>query len=66
MTLKPDKSNRVAWRNKTNHHNAMEQVFCEKEKIKITKDDPTATRLRKVQNYLITLCRPNEMTGVEK
>ena len=66
MTLKPDKGNGVVLKNIADYHDAMNQLFSDKTKFKIIKNDPTLTRLKLVQNYLKNLCKPNEITEAEK
>ena len=65
MILKPDKGNGVVLMNKADYLDAMNQLFSDK-KFKITKNDPTLTRLKTVQNYLNSLCKRNEITEDEK
>ena len=50
VILKPDKGNAVVLMNKVDYHNAMNQLFSDKSKFKIIKNDPTLTRLKTVQN----------------
>ena len=66
MILKPDKGNGVVLMNKADYHDAMNQLFSDKTKFKIIKNDPTLTRLKTVQNYLNNLCKRNEITEAEK
>ena len=66
MILKPDKGNGVVLMNKADYHDAMNQLFSDKKKFKIIKNDPTLTRLKTVQNYLNNLCKRNEITEAEK
>ena len=66
MILKPDKGNGVVLMNKADYHDAMNQLFSDKTKFTIIKDDPTLNRLKTVQNYLINLCKSNEITKAEK
>ena len=51
MILKPGKDNGVVLMNEVDYHDAMNQLFSDKTKFKIIKNDPTLTRLKKVQNY---------------
>ena len=55
MILKPDKSNGVVLESKVDYHDAMNQLFSDKTKFKIIKNDPTLTRLKIVRNYLNNL-----------
>ena len=52
--------------NKVDCHDVMNQLFSDKMKLKIIKNDPTLTRLKTVQNYLNNLCKCNEITEAEK
>ena len=45
---------------------AMNQLFSNKMKFKIIKNDPTLTRLKTVQNYLNSLCTRNEISKAGK
>ena len=47
MILKPDKGNGVVLMNKIDYHNAMNQLFSDKTKFKIIKNDLTLTWLTK-------------------
>ena len=40
---------------KADYHDAMNQLFSDKTKFKIIKNDPTLTRLKIVRNYLNNL-----------
>ena len=44
----------------------MNQLFSDKTKFEIIKNDPTLTRLKTVQNYLNNPCKRNEITEAEK
>ena len=44
----------------------MNQLFSEKTKFKIIKNDPTLTSLKTVQNYLNNRCKRNEINEAEK
>ena len=55
MILKPDKGNGVVLESKADYHDAMNQLFSDKTKFKIIKNDPTLTRLKIVRNYLNNL-----------
>ena len=55
MISKPYKGNGVVLMNKVIYHDAMNQLFSNKTKFKVIKNDPTLTRLKKVQNYLNNL-----------
>ena len=44
----------------------MKQLFSDKTKFKIIKNDPTSIRLKTVQRYLNNLCKRNEITEAEK
>ena len=55
MILKPDKGNGVVLESKVDYHDAMNQLFSDKTKFKIIKNDPTLTRLKIVRNYLNNL-----------
>ena len=66
IILKPDKGNAVVLMNKVDYHDAMNQLFSDKTKFKIIKNDPTLIRLKTVQNYLNNLCKRNEITEPEK
>ena len=48
MILNPDKGNRVVLINKVDYHDAVNQLFSDKTKFKIIKNDPTLTRLKAV------------------
>ena len=52
--------------NKANYHDAMNQLFSDKTKFKIIKNDPTLTWLKTVQNYLNNFCKRNEITEAEQ
>ena len=66
MILKPDKDNGVVLMNKADYHDAMNQLFSDKTRFKIIKNDRTLTRLKTGQNYLNNLCKCNEITEAEK
>ena len=53
MILKPDKGNGVVLMNKIDYHNAMNQLFSDKTKFKIIKNDLTLTWLTKPINRQI-------------
>ena len=55
MILNPDKGNGVVLESKADYHDAMNQLFSDKTKFKIIKNDPTLTRLKIVRNYLNNL-----------
>ena len=44
----------------------MNQLFSEKTKFKIIKNDPTLTSLKTIQNYLNNRCKRNEINEAEK
>ena len=48
MILNPDKGNRVVLINKVDYHDAVNQLFSDKTKFKIIRNDPTLTRLKAV------------------
>ena len=66
MILKLDKGNGVVLMNKVDYHDAMNQLFPDKRKLEIIKNDPTLSRLKTVQNYLNNLRKRNEITEAEK
>ena len=67
MILKSDKGNGIVlWISKVDYYNAMKQLFSDKTKFKIIKNDPTLIRLKTVQRYLNNLCKRNEITEAEK
>ena len=66
MILKLDKGNGVVLMNKADYHDAMNQLFSDKTKFKMIKNNPNLTRLKTVQNYLNNLCKRNEITEAEK
>ena len=59
MILKLDKGNGVVLMNKVDYHDAMNQLFSDKWKFKIIKNDPTLSRLKTVHNYLNNLYKRN-------
>ena len=66
MILKLNKGNGVVLMNKADYHDAMNELFSDKTKFKIIKNNPTLTRLKTVQNYLNNLCKGYEITEAEK
>ena len=59
MILNLDKGNGVVLMNKVDYHDAMNQLFSDKWKFKIIKNDPTLSRLKTVHNYLNNLYKRN-------
>ena len=66
VILKPDKGNSIVLITKTDCNLEMKKLFSDHSKFKVTKEDPTLTRLKTVQNYMSTMIKRNEISKEEK
>ena len=66
VIFKPDKSNGIVLINKNEQYLAMKRLFSDRSKSKATKDDPTLTRLKAVQNYVNIMLKRKETLSKKK
>ena len=52
VLLAPDKGNGVVVMDKEDYRNSLEQLFSDRTKFRVLKEDPTNTRLKSLQTFL--------------
>ena len=63
VILRPDKGGGIVLMNRTDYNKKIEFLFSDKKKFKVLQEDPTPTRLKSLQSYLLTLKNRGEITA---
>ena len=65
VLLAPDKGNGVVVMDKEDYRNSLEQLFSDRTKFRVLKEDPTNTRLKSLQTFLRSLKKRGEIDETE-